>query len=256
MKSLVDAFRLLTIVPVPFGSGHDSPQSKYAPLFFPLVGLLIGVGAAALFAAFDDLLPRSLGAALTIAAVVIITGALHIDGLADFFDGMFGGHDPESRLRIMKQPDVGAFGVAAVVLVLLIDWVALSSISVTMAWIVLPLVGVVSRTAPLVVMAVTSYVSQNGLGQSYAKLSNIALLVAIVLAVVVGAVIGGGLSLSIAIAGLIAALLIGLFSKKRIGGANGDVYGASIELVVAVCLIGAAGVVEGGGRFEALWTNL
>ena len=237
---------------MPFGSGHGSPPSKYAPLFFPLVGLLIGVGAAALFAVFDDLLPRNLGAALTIAAVVIITGALHIDGLGDFFDGMFGGHDPETRLRIMKQPDVGAFGVAAVVLVLLIDWVALSSISMTMAWIVLPLVGVVSRAAPLVVMSVTSHVSQNGLGQSYAGLSKIALITVIMLAAVVAAIIGGGLSLSIAIVGLIAAVLIGLFSKKRIGGANGDVYGASIELVMAVCLIGAAGVIDGGGRFEAV----
>lgn len=243
-------------MPVPFGNGHDSSPSKYAPLFFPLVGLLIGVGAAALFAVFDDLLPRSLGAALTIAALVIIAGALHIDGLADFFDGMFGGHDSESRLRIMKSPDVGAFGVAAVVLVLLIDWVALSSISVTMAWIVLPLAGVVSRAAPLVVMALTSYVSQNGLGQSYTSLSKIALVTAIVFTVVVAAVIGGGLSLSIAIAGLVAAVLVGLFSKKRVGGANGDVYGASVELVVLVCLVGAAGVVDAGGRFEAVWTNM
>ena len=209
-----------------------------------------------MFAVFDDLLPRSLAAALTIAAVVIITGALHIDGRADFFDGMFGGSDPDSRLRIMKQPDVGAFGVATVVLVLIIDWIALSSISVTMAWIVLPLAGVVSRAAPLVVMGLTSYVSQNGLGQSYVKLSKIALIVSIVLAVVVAAVIGGGLSLSIAIAGLVAAVLIGFFSKKRIGGANGDVYGASIELVVVVCLVGAAGVVDACGRFEAVWTNL
>jgi adenosylcobinamide-GDP ribazoletransferase len=224
---------------------------------------MIGVGAAALFAIFDDLLPRSLGAALTITAVVIITGALHTDGLADFFDGMFGGHDPDSRLstldsrlRIMKQPDVGASGVAAVVLVLLIDWIALSSISVTMAWIVLPLAGLISRAAPLVVMALTSYVSENGLGQSYANLSKIALIIAISAAVIVSAVIGGGLALSIAIAGLIAAALVGLFAKKRIGGANGDVYGASIELVVAFCLVGAAGVVDAGGRFEAVWTNM
>lgn len=256
MKSFVDAFRLLTVVPVPFGSGHDSPPSKYAPLFFPLIGLLIGVGAAAVFAVFDDLLPRSVAAALTIAALAIITGALHIDGLADFFDGIFGGGDPESRLRIMKQPDLGAFGMTAVVLVLLIDWVALSSISVSMAWIVLPLAGVVSRAAPLVVMATTSYVSRNGLGQSYAGLSKRPLVIAVVLAVVVAAVIGGGLSLSIAIAGLIAAVLTGLIAKKRIGGANGDVYGASVELVVMVCLVGAAGVVDAGGRFQAVWTDL
>ncbi|MEE8045828.1 MAG: adenosylcobinamide-GDP ribazoletransferase, partial [Dehalococcoidia bacterium] len=238
MKPLFDAFTLLTIIPVPFVKNHDSPPSRFAPLFFPIIGLLIGVGAASVFTLVDEFLPRNLASALVVTSIVAITGALHIDGLADFFDGMFGGHDSESRLRIMKQPEVGAFGVSAVVLVLLIDWAALSSITSDDAWIVLPLVGLVSRTAPLMVMATTNYVSANGLGQSYAGLSKSALIVMLVFTLAVAAVIGGGPALSAAIVGLIAAALVGLFARKRIGGANGDVYGASVELVAAVCLIG------------------
>lgn len=256
MKPLVDALTLLTIIPVPFAGGRNADPSRFAPLFFPVVGLLIGVGAAAVFALFDEYLPRNLAAALTVAAIAAVTGALHIDGLADFFDGVFGGRDPESRLRIMKQPDIGAFGVAAVVLVLGIHWIALSSLTTSDAWIVLPLVGLISRTAPLVVMAITSYVSSTGLGQSYANLAKPALMVMILLATVVGAAIGGGLSLSVAIAGLVMAVIVAVIAKRRLAGANGDVYGASVELVAAVCLIGAAGIVDAGGIFEPIWTTL
>jgi adenosylcobinamide-GDP ribazoletransferase len=257
LKPVVDAFRLLTIIPLPFGSSNDSPPSKYSPLFFPFVGLLIGVGAAAAYAFFDELLPGELAAALTIVTVVIATGALHVDGLADFVDGMFGGRDPESRMRIMKQPDIGAFGVTAVVLVLVIDWLALFSLTVENAWIVLPMVGLMSRSAPLVVMTLTRYVSSSGgLAQSYVGIPKPALVFAIIVAVVISAVIGGGLALSIALAGLVMAVLVAFFAKRRIGGSNGDVYGAAVELVTAVCLIGASGVVDAGGMFEAVWTNI
>jgi adenosylcobinamide-GDP ribazoletransferase len=256
MKPIVDAFRLLTIIPFPFGSSSDSPPSKYSPLFFPFVGVLIGVGAAAVFALFDELLPRDLAAALTIVALVIATGALHVDGLADFADGMFGGQDPASRMRIMKQPDIGAFGVAAVVLVLALDWIALSSLTVESAWLVLPMVGLMSRAAPLIVMTLTKYVSSGGLAQSYVGIPKPALVVAIVVAIFISAVIGGGLALSVALAGVVMAVLVTLFAKRRIGGSNGDVYGAAVELVTAVCLIGASGVVDAGGIFEAAWTGL
>jgi adenosylcobinamide-GDP ribazoletransferase len=256
LKPFFDAFTLLSVIPVPFVKSRVSAPSRFAPLLFPFVGLLIGVTAAAVFAFTDEFLPRSLAAALALAAAVIITGALHIDGLADFFDGVFGGHDPEGRLRIMKQPDIGAFGVAAVVLVLLIDWVAISSIDPPNMWIVLPLVGLVSRTAPLVVMSFTSYVSANGLGQSYTGLTKPALIAAIIVAGGVAAVIGGGFALAVAGAGLVVAILVGAIAKTRLGGANGDVYGASIELVAAVCVIGAAGVVDAGGMFEPVWTTL
>lgn len=257
MKPFVDAFTLLAIIPIPFLRRENaSAPSRFAPLFFPIVGLLIGLGAAAIFALLNDLLPRNLSAAITLVAIVGITGALHIDGLADSFDGMLGGRDPETRLRIMKQPDIGAFGVAAVVLVLLVDWAALSSISTTTAWVALPMIGLMSRTAPLVVMSIASYVSANGLGQSYVNLSKPALIAVIFLTLVASAVIGGGPALGVAIGGVVAAVLVGLFAKSRIGGANGDVYGASVEMVVMVCLVGVVGTVGGGGLFEPVWTNL
>jgi cobalamin synthase len=105
-------------------------------------------------------------------------------------------------------------------------------------------------------MSFTSYVSANGLGQSYTGLTKPALIAAIIVAGGVAAVIGGGFALAVAGAGLVVAILVGAIAKTRLGGANGDVYGASIELVAAVCVIGAAGVVDAGGMFEPVWTTL
>ncbi len=263
MKPLVSAFTLLTVIPVPFTRnrrGDPGPgPSKFAPLFFPLVGLAIGLAMAGVFAFADLFLPVPLAAALTLAAGVALTGAIHIDGLADFTDGVFGGRSAEDRLRIMKLPDVGAFGLAAVVLVLLIDWTAVSSFSTSNAWVVLALVGLISRTAPLVVMSMTTYVSfqgpGQGLGQSYIGLSRPALAGSVLFAVGIAFVIGGWQALAVAVVGLLMAFAVGAFASKRLGGATGDVYGASVELAFVVGLIGAVAVMDAGEKLEPIWVD-
>jgi len=256
VKPFVDAITLLTIIPLPFGRGSDAPPSRFAPLLFPLVGLLIGLGAAGLFTLLYDLLPKNLAAALVITTLAIITGALHIDGLADFSDGAFGGRDAESRLRIMKQPDIGAFGVASIVLVLGLDWIALSTLDINDIWILLSVTVMISRTAPLLIMLITSYVSPNGLGKNYVNLPKPALIAIIATTLVVSAALAGGPTLSLAVAGFAAALIVGLLAKKRLGGSNGDVYGAGVELAFAVCLVAAAGIVDAGAIIEPVWSGL
>lgn len=268
MKPLVSAFTLLTVIPVPFTRNESgdpgSGPSKFAPLFFPLVGLAIGLAMAGVFALADLFLPIPLVAALTLAAGVALTGAIHIDGLADFTDGVFGGRSAEDRLRIMKLPDIGAFGLAAVVLVLLVDWAAVSSFSTSNAWVVLALVGLISRTAPLAVMSMTTYVSfqgpgqgpGQGLGQGYIGLSRPALAGSVIFAAGIAFVIGGWQALAVAFAGLLMAFAVGAFANKRLGGATGDVYGASVELAFAVGLIGAAAVMDAGEKLEPVWVNL
>ncbi len=249
------------MIPVPFtGSNAPTAPSKFAPLFFPLIGLVIGLAMASAFALIGLVLPVQLAAALMLAAGVALTGAIHIDGLADFTDGAFGGRNTEDRLRIMKLPDVGAFGMTAVVLVLLVDWTAVSSLGDSNSWVVLALAGLISRTAPLVVMSMTSYISLQapgqGLGQSYVGLSRSALLATVFIVVGIAFAIGGWLAVAAAFAGLLMAFVVGAFAKKRLGGANGDVYGASVELSFAVALIGAIAVIDAGEKFEPIWSGL
>ena len=258
MKALVDAFTLLTIIPVPSGKNDDpdAGPSKFAPLFFPLVGGLIGLAMAAVFALVDLFLPVPLVAALVLATGVALTGAIHIDGLADYADGVFGGRTAEDRLRIMKLPDVGAFGVVAVVLVLLVDWTAMSSMTTPGTWAALVVAGLVSRTAPLVVMSFTSYLPAEGLGQSYTGLSKLAIAGSVAFTFAIAFAIGGWLALAVASGGLVTALAIGILAKKRLGGATGDVYGASIEFSFAAALIGAVAVVGAGEKLEPIWVRL
>lgn len=258
MKPLVNAFTLLTVIPVPFAGKYTTGggASVFAPLFFPPVGALIGLAMAGVFILADLALPTPLVAALVLATGVALTGAIHIDGLADFTDGVFGGRTVEDRLRIMKLPDVGAFGVAAVVLVLLADWAAVSSLTSTDIWVVLAIAGLVSRTAPLVVMFMTPYLPAAGLGQGYRGLSKLAITGAILFAVAMVFAIGGWLALSVALAGVLAASAVGLFAARRLGGATGDVYGASIELSFAISLIAAVAVMDAGEKLEPVWANL
>lgn len=255
MRAFVDAFTLLTILPIPFGS-NDRPPSKHAPLFFPLVGLIIGLVVAGSVEVVGELLPRDLAVVLAIALMIALTGALHVDGLADFFDGVFGGRDPESRLKIMKKPDVGAFGLTVVVMILAINWGTLSSLSNSEMWVMLPVVGLISRTAPLLIMAMTSYVSENGLGASYSALSRLLLLGAIIISVAVALVLGGVSGVPIAVAGLLAAGLVGTLAKSRLGGANGDVYGAGIELSFTTCLVTVVGFSHADIQFESIWDSI
>ena len=237
MKPFVDAFTLLTIIPLPFGSGSDSPPSRFAPLFFPVVGLLIGFFTTFVYVVANQRVSDELAAAIALTATVILTGGLHIDGLADFFDGLFGGRDIESRLRIMKQSDIGAFGVIAILMAILIQWNAMSSVFPTHAWLVFPIVGVVSRSAPLVVMLMTKYVSSSGLGLSYANLPKPAAAVVLILVCASAFTFDRSFAIWTVLAGFIAAATVGLIAKHRIGGANGDVYGASIEIASAVSLV-------------------
>jgi len=256
VKPFVDALTLLTIIPAPIGRSNDSAPSRFAPLAFPVIGLLLGFGATGLLTLFDEFLPGNLAAALVVAALALITGALHVDGLADFSDGIFGGRDPESRIRIMKQPEIGAFGVTSIVLVLGVSWLALSSLAAADLWILLPVTVMISRTAPLVIMSITSYVSPNGLGTNYVDVPKPILLIVVVITLAISAVVGGGPTLSLAFVGLLAALVVGLLAKKRLGGANGDVYGAGVEISLAVCLVIAAGIVDAGAIVEPVWSGL
>jgi len=121
---------------------------------------------------------------------------------------------------------------------------------------VLPIVGLVSRTAPLVVMSVTSYVSTNGLGQNYSAVPQNVLFGVIALSAGLVFVLGGAYGLAIVAAGLFVAVVVATIARRLVGGATGDVYGASIELAVTICLIAAAAIIDTGEKLEPVWTNI
>jgi adenosylcobinamide-GDP ribazoletransferase len=125
LRLFLTAVQFFTRIPVPAWVGHSAQQLDQAARYFPLVGACVGALAAGVLWLSAQVLPLSLAVALSMTAGILITGAFHEDGLSDFADGMGGGHTREKVLAIMKDSRVGAYGVIALVLALLLKFEAL-----------------------------------------------------------------------------------------------------------------------------------
>lgn len=234
MRSLLAAIGFLTRIPVPPAVfGPDAGPTSPLP-WYPLVGLLLGGLLYGLGWAVAPL-PPLLAAALLLVAWVLLTGALHLDGLADSADAWIGGlGDRERTLAIMKDPRSGPAGVTAVVLLLVLKFAALASLPphANALWLA-PLFGRAALTAAFMVMP---YVRPGGLGSALAGTPRWACGAGLLLAVAAAAWAGrwglyAGLASLVVFVGWRAACL------RRLGGMTGDTCGALAELVEAAVLV-------------------
>lgn len=238
MKAFLIALQFLTRLPVRLGSLPLPREMGHSLLFYPLVGLILGL----LLTGLGWMLvsqPPLLAAALLLTAWVALTGALHIDGLADSADAWAGGNgEPERVLEIMKDPNAGPAGVTVVLLTLLLKFAALVALldhdSLGLLWCV-PLLGRVSL--PLLLLS-TAYVRPGGLGASLAAELSRWPTVIVVIASYLVVVIGGGMPGLIAATGaLILFVVLRRFMRQHIGGTTGDTAGALVELSEAAALV-------------------
>ncbi|NOQ36383.1 MAG: adenosylcobinamide-GDP ribazoletransferase [Methylococcaceae bacterium] len=236
MTAFILAVQFLTRIPVPYSIKASDEQLGQSVLFYPVIGLFIG-GFLALVAFLLQGNAISLQAAILLTFWVLITGGLHLDGLADCADGWAGGlGNPQRSLEIMKDPASGAIAVVVLILVLLLKWTALSSLLEQdegfSQLIIIPALG---RSAILALMLSSPYVSPNGLGEKlirYLPKTAAALVLSTMLAL--GFYIVGFWALFYA--GLML-LAIRFLAHQRLGGVTGDVYGAAVELLEMVLLI-------------------
>jgi adenosylcobinamide-GDP ribazoletransferase len=129
MSSFSLAWQFLTIVPWWKSSREVTPQRLgRSMVFYPAVGFFLGMLLWAAFELFLWIFPRTLVDGLIVAALVLVTGALHLDGLADTCDGLAAGRSPAERLQIMKDHRIGTFGAVALMMVLGIKFLALNSL--------------------------------------------------------------------------------------------------------------------------------
>jgi len=233
-RPLLLALAMLTTLPLPRANDPDPDATGRAPLTYPLVGLLLGVlliGAS--WALFD--LPPLAAAAIVLAVWTLLTGALHLDGLADCADGLLGGHaDPQRRRAIMHDPHIGSAAVVAVVLVLIGKFAGLAATLDHGNLLPLLLAPVLARGAALALMCALPYASPGGMAEAItAQLPRQAgwLVVALVAAVTLLAA-----PAALVITTLLA-WLVGRSALRRLGGASGDVYGAAIELIETAVLL-------------------
>lgn len=235
LTPLTIALQFLTRVPVPIVGQYSEQAQAQSVLFYPLVGLMIGVILIA--APFPDS-NAALSAALLLALWAGITGGLHLDGLADSADAWAGGQgNPERTLEIMQDPASGPIGVTAVCLILLVKFAAIYELILHDQTGLLLVVPVLGRTAVIVLLRYTPYVRANGLGASMAALLPQKAATRVVFIVLIATGLMIGFSAFWLLAGLfIMGGLLRYLMLKRIGGITGDTLGASVEIIEATSL--------------------
>lgn len=133
LGAILAAASFLTRLPMPLWVEKDSEAIAQASRWFALIGLFIGVVAAGLLYALTTIMGQPLAVVLTLVAIILLTGAFHEDGLADLCDGFGGGWEKSRKLAIMKDSQIGAYGVLALVASFSIKVIALTQLPLTLA---------------------------------------------------------------------------------------------------------------------------
>jgi len=228
------AVTFLTILPLPVHRTRDGLSSGAA--FFPLVGVLVGALAGGVLVLTEPPFGALIAATLAVAALVIVTGALHQDGLADCADGL-GARGAAARLAAMRAPAIGAFGVLALLAWGLLLVGALTGLDRTDAPQALITAAATGRWAALLHAAAAPPARSDGLGAAFA-VSRPALVAATVTAAAAALLVNPPLhGLATLTAGVVLAALVSLWARTSLGGRTGDTLGATVALTeVAVCL--------------------
>ena len=240
---LLVAATFLTRLPLPCPMVGEGGMAR-AMAVFPVIGALIGGGAGLVFVGAFSLVPPLAAALLALAAAMLLTGALHEDGLADFADGLGARGGREQRLEVMRDSRSGAFGVLALVFSVGLrasllaaapsGWAGLAALAAA---------GALSRAMVPVAMQAMAPARADGLGARAgvpdASVAALSMVLALLVAV-------GGMGLSVALGAvvlaLVAAISIGWLARGAFGGYTGDVLGAIVQGVeLAVLLAAAAG---------------
>lgn len=226
---MLTALALLTIIPVP---AHENTTLGKSLAYFPLVGAILGTILALAFYFSAAIFPNPVPSALTLTLWVILTGALHLDAVADSGDGLLSTISRERRLEIMHDPRVGGFGVVAVVLVLILKFAAMQNIFFIF---LAPILGrwamTLAAAFPLARSDGMAARFRNSFGRREIFISTM------FAAIAAGAF--GWRGLMAWVAATIVTLGIARIAQKRLGGLTGDVYGAIGEVVeVTVLLVG------------------
>jgi len=243
LQLMLCAVQFLTRVPTPALKNFEPDWISRSARYFPLVGLLVGLVCAGVFAAASQVWSGWLAALLAIAGGVLVTGAFHEDGLADTFDGLGGGGTPERRLEIMKDSRIGTYGALALGLVLAVKAAALADLPPLLGAWALACAHAGGRGAAVLAMRVMPYVGHlergkwkpapSGLSTSEAAFAlafaGLPLLLAPSGAWAIGLLLGAVLS-----------LVLALSARRLLGGYTGDVLGAIEQVFELGFLLGIA----------------
>jgi adenosylcobinamide-GDP ribazoletransferase len=225
----------MTTLPVRLPENWSAGDSGRAAVWYPFVGLIIGVLTWLVWRGATLILPSLVAGILALVVWVLLTGGLHLDGLADCCDGLLVSAAPERRLEIMKDPHIGAFGVIGLILVLLLKAAMLSSLLLS-AGVGIILAASLARWC-ILLGALLPQARASGMGADFASGFQRSFLFWAAILPVGLAIFTGTRGLLAALAGVGAAALVLWLAKSRIGGVTGDVFGMIVEIVETVVVL-------------------
>jgi adenosylcobinamide-GDP ribazoletransferase len=232
------ALLFLTVLPLtaPAGSSRELARSL---AYFPLIGLGLGLLLAVANYVLGIFFPPTVCTLLVLLLLIFATGALHLDGVADTADGMYGIRDRATRLRIMKDSRVGAMGVVALLCLLLLKVVTLTAIPPAVQWPVLIALPVVGRWMMVALAVLSPYArSEGGTGSVFVEgvgRRELGIATLILAAVLIGFFRLWGLTLLAAL--ILVVIVLERYFKARLGGVTGDILGAVCEWSEALFLL-------------------
>jgi adenosylcobinamide-GDP ribazoletransferase len=247
----LSALRFLTIIPIPLWREARPEEVGGSLSYFPVVGFIIGLILAILNWLLGLILPPTVVNGLLITAMVLLSGALHLDGFIDTCDGLAGHQTVEDRWQIMHDSRSGAFGIVGAVVLLLVKYASLSSVPANLMTATLVIMPVVSRWTMVYAVFVYPYARPAGLGKIFkegASGRGLALATVFTLAVAIGAAWWAKINyfylvgLVIVFGTWLLTLLMATYLKRKLAGLTGDTYGAinevaEVGILLIVCLL-------------------
>lgn len=227
LSDIPAAFSLLTRLPIPVDHEAAGDRAAFATWAYPLVGATVGLIAGIIGSLlFWFGAPAGIAALATLVALIILTGGMHEDGLADCADGFGGAMDKEKRLEIMKDSRIGAFGAIALILFMLGRASSLEALIEVSFIPALIAVGAASRLPMVMALFVMPNARGEGLSSTVGKPPELSLLIAIVLTLLICFLCIGWAGIFVFVWALIAAIVMALLAHRAIDGQTGDVLGA------------------------------
>jgi len=237
LQPFLIALQFLTTLPVKVAVPVANKQLGQSLLFYPIVGFIIAVILISLASLLTSQ-SSYVAAILVLISWVILTGGLHLDGLADSADAWLGGlGDKAKTLKIMKDPTSGPIAVSILVLVLLTKLIMLAELIAVQNWIAIILATTLSRTALPLLFLTTPYVRQNGIAALLIQHQPKTTTKQMVLAVTLISIFLSGVWILLLSFGLF--LLLRYWMLQRLDGVTGDTAGAMVELLETGILITA-----------------
>jgi adenosylcobinamide-GDP ribazoletransferase len=239
-KGFLTAIEFLTVLPISRKRGPiRDVELGLAAAFFPLVGGILGIVLVALNATLLFILPRNTTDLILIIVLILLTGGLHLDGLADSIDGLYASRSRKRALDVMRDSRLGSMGAVAIILCLLMKYLCLTGIPTSIkpsALVVMPLLG---RWSMVHIAFLCPYAREgSGIGRAFCEhVQKSHWIFASSLTILTGLGFLGWRGMVVFLLILLLSTLISNYSINRIGGVTGDVFGASEEIVEAMTLL-------------------